>query len=73
MLSEVSVGVGEVVRSAAKLFRVGGGEGISARTTASWGGVVRWPRVAVATVNPAISSNDKREGLPPLWVSWEFS
>ena len=73
MLSEFSEGVGEAVPSAAKLFLVGGGEGISARTAASWGGVVRGPRVAVATVNPEVSSNEggvKREGLPALWALW---
>ena len=74
VLSELSDGVGEVVPSAAKLFLVGGGEGISARTAASWGGVVRWPWVAVATVNPGVSSNEggvNREGLPALRVSWD--
>ena len=75
-LSELSDGVGDAVeRSAAKLFFVGVGKGTVVRTNALWGGVVRCPCVTVATVNPAVSSNedgDKREGLPSLWVSLEI-
>ena len=56
-------------KSAIKLFLVVGGDGVSVRTTALWGGVVRSPRAAVATVKPAVSSNKdgvKRDGLPLL-------
>ena len=75
-LSELSEGVGDAVeRSAAKLFLVGVGEGTAVHKNALWGGVVHCPCVAVAAVNPAVSSNedgDKREGLSSLWVSLEI-
>ena len=66
-----SEGVGDASgRSAAKLFRVGGGGGVSARTTALWGGVVRCPGAVVTSMKPAVSSNEdgvKRDGLPSLF------
>ena len=54
--------MGEAVgSSAAKLFLVGGGEGTSVRTTASWGGVVRCLCVNMATVKSVASSNEDRD------------
>ena len=74
--SELSEGVGDAAgRSAAKLFLVVGGDGTSGRATAMWGGVVRCPRAAAATVKPVVSSNKdgvKKDGLPLLWVSLEI-
>ncbi len=73
---EFSEGVGDAAgRSAIKLFLVVGGDGVSVRTTALWGGVVRSPRAAVATVKPAVSSNEdgiKRDVLLLLWVSLDI-
>ncbi len=44
-------GVGDASgRSAAKLFRVGSGGGVSARTTALWGGVKHCPGAAMTSM-----------------------
>ncbi len=64
-------GVGDASgRSAAKLFRVGGGGGVPARTTVRGGGVLRWPGASVTSMKPVVSSNEdgvKRDGLPLLF------